>query len=329
MQLFVEHRQDIVTRRSEYDLARAQERAHILEGLLKALANLDEVIRIIRRSADADAAREALMKRFKLSEIQTKAILDMPLRRLARLEREKLEAEYKEKKALIKYLEDLLKAPKKDPGRHQGRVGGLAGEIWRQPPHDDCRKQDGRGGHDARADARRDACGLQVGNDGTVARVGGSLALVKDMAAPVALCQANSRDTLYIFNDRGQAGQTPVHSVSDAGANAADLTGLGKEDRLVAALALPKAEDLRGYLFFGTRLGTVKRVTVADFVKTTGSVFDAINVDEADTLEWVRVTAGGGEVVLVTTEGQAIRFAEEEVRPMGLERGRRARHQPE
>ncbi|HZY42846.1 MAG TPA: DNA topoisomerase (ATP-hydrolyzing), partial [Anaerolineae bacterium] len=113
LQIFVEHRQVIVKRRSEYDLARAKERAHILEGLIKALANLDEVIRLIRRSADVDAAREGLMKHFKLSEVQATAILDMPLRRLAKLERDKLEAEYKEKKALIKFLEDLLHDEKK------------------------------------------------------------------------------------------------------------------------------------------------------------------------------------------------------------------------
>src|SRR5512136_185864 len=320
LQLFVEHRQVIVRRRSEFDLARAKERAHILEGLLKALANLDEVIRIIRRSADADAAKEALMKRFKLSEIQANAILDMPLRRLARLEREKLEAEYKEKKALIKHLEDLLAHPKKILGVIAGELAALRDKYAdsRRTTIAESKKGEAVTTHELMPE---ETLWISVGNDGTVARVGASLALAKDAAAPVALCQANSRDTLYLFSDRGQAGQTPVHSVTDAGANVSDLTGLGKEDRLVAALALPKAEDLRGYLFFGTRLGTVKRVAMPDFVKATGSVFSAINVDEADTLEWVRVTFGGGEVVLVTVQGQAIRFAEDEVRPMGLNAG--------
>jgi len=320
LQLYVEHRQEIVTRRSQYDLARAQERAHILEGLLKALANLDEVIRLIRRSADVEAAREALMKRFKLSELQANAILDMPLRRLARLEREKLEAEHKEKKALIKYLGDLLAHPKKILGVIKDELMTLRDKYGdsRRTTIAESKVGEAVTTHELMPE---ETLWIQVCNDGTVARVGGSLALVKDIATPVALCQANSRDTLYIFNDRGQAGQTPVHSVTDSGANAADLTGLSKEDRLVAALALPKAEDLRAFLFFGTRMGTVKRVAVADFVKATGSVFNAVNVDETDALEWVRVTMGGGEVVLITTEGQAIRFAEEEVRPMGLNAG--------
>src|SRR5512136_575272 len=320
LQLYVEHRQEIVTRRSQYDLARAQERAHILEGLLKALAHLDEVIQLIRRSADADAARAGLMKRFKLSELQANAILDMPLRRLARLEREKLEAEYKEKKALIKYLEDLLKSPKKILGVIKDELAALRDKYGDGRRTTIAESQVGEAvtTHELMPE---ETLWISVGGDGTVARVGASLALIRDAAPPVALCQANSRDTLYIFNDRGQAGQTPVHSVSESGANVADLTGLSKEDRLVAALALPKSDELRGYIFFGTRLGTVKRVAMPDFVKATGSVFSAINVDEADTLEWVRVTFGGGEVVLVTVQGQAIRFAEDEVRPMGLNAG--------
>ncbi len=320
LQLYIEHRQEVVRRRSEYDLARAQERAHILEGLLKALANLDEVIRLIRRSADAEAAREALMKRFKLTEIQANAILDMPLRRLARLEREKLEAEYKEKKAFIKYLQDLLKNPKKILGVIKDELVALRDKYGDSRRTTIAESQVGEAvtTHELMPE---ETLWIQVCNDGLVRRVGASLALVKDAAAPVALCQANSRDTLYIFNDQGQAGQTPVHSITESGTSVADLTGLSREERLVAALALPRAEDLRGYLFFGTRLGTVKRVAVSDFVRATGSVFNAINVDEADTLEWVRVTPGGGEVVLVTVHGQAIRFAEDEVRPMGLNAG--------
>ena len=320
LQLYVEHRQEIVTRRSQYDLTRAQERAHILEGLIKALANLDEVIRIIRRSADADAAREALMKRFKLTEIQTNAILDMPLRRLARLEREKLEAEYKEKQAIIKHLQDLLAHPKKILGVIRDELAALRDKYGdsRRTTIAESKVGEAVTTHELMPE---ETVWISVGNDGTAARVGQSLALIKNAAPPVALCQANSRDTLYIFNDRGQVGQTPVHSVSESGGNVADLTGLSKEDRLVAALALPKSDELRGYVFFGTRLGTVKRVTAADLVNATGSVFNAINVDEADSLEWVRVTMGGGEVVLVTTQGQAIRFAEEEVRPMGLNAG--------
>jgi len=320
LQLYIEHRQEIVTRRSRYDLARAQERAHILEGLLKALANLDEVIHLIRRSADADAARQALMKRFRLTEVQANAILDMPLRRLARLEREKLETEYKEKKALIKHLQDLLAHPKKILGVIRDELTALREKYGdsRRTTIAESKVGEALTAHELLPE---EMLWISVGTDGTVMRVGSSLALVRDGAPPVALCQANSRDTLYIFNDRGQVGQMPVHAVTESGTSAADLTGLSREDRLVAALALPKVEELRGYLFLGTRMGVVKRVSLADFTRATGSVFSAINIDEADALEWVRVTMGSSEIILVTTKGQAIRFAEDQVRPMGLNAG--------
>src|SRR5512136_3212320 len=179
LQLFVEHRQVIVRRRSEFDLARAKERAHILEGLLKALANLDEVIRIIRRSADADAAKEALMKRFKLSEIQANAILDMPLRRLARLEREKLEAEYKEKKALIKHLEDLLKHPKKILGVIRDELTALREQYGdsRRTTIAESKMGEAVTTHELLPE---ETLWVSVGVDGAVARVGGSLAIIKD-----------------------------------------------------------------------------------------------------------------------------------------------------
>jgi DNA gyrase subunit A len=122
---FIEHRREIITRRSRYDLARAKERAHILEGLLVALANLDEVIQIIRRSQNAETAHTNLRKRFKLTDIQAQAILDMPLRRLAALERQKIEAEYKEKLKLIAYLEDILANPAKILGIIKAELGEL------------------------------------------------------------------------------------------------------------------------------------------------------------------------------------------------------------
>ena len=113
LQIYIEHRREIITRRSKFELDKAKARAHILDGLLIALANLDEVIRTIRESKDADVAKERLMSRFKLSELQAQAILDMQLRRLAALERQKIEDEYKEVTARIAYLEDLLTHPKK------------------------------------------------------------------------------------------------------------------------------------------------------------------------------------------------------------------------
>ncbi|MBN1890972.1 MAG: hypothetical protein JW850_23450, partial [Thermoflexales bacterium] len=319
LQLYVEHRQEIVTRRTRYDLARAQERAHILEGLLKALASIDEVIQIIRRSPDADTARQRLMKRFKLSEIQANAILDMPLRRLARLERDKLEAEYKELKARIKSWQDLLKHPAKILALIKDELLAIKAKYadGRRTHIAEHAKGELMTTHELTPEA---SVWIGLGLDGQLSRLGERLRMPGE-GAVAALVQANTRDTLYVFNDRGRVGQTPVHQVPDGGVNAADLTGLARDDRFVAALALPHDEDMAGFVLFGTRGGVVKRVTLSDFVRATGSAFGAINVDEGDSLEWVRLSQGDGEIVLVTLGGQAIRFTEESVRPMGLNAG--------
>ncbi len=134
LQHYIEHRREVIRRRSEYDLRRARERAHILEGLLKALDILDEVIQTIRRSQTTDTARTNLIRNFKFSEIQAQAILDMPLKRLAALERKRLQDEYNELLTLIAYLEDLLENPAQDSGRHQGRTAGAQAAIRRRAP---------------------------------------------------------------------------------------------------------------------------------------------------------------------------------------------------
>ena len=136
LEQYIAYRQDVIRRRTEFDLAKAQERAHILEGLKIALDHLDQVIATIRRAADADAAREALIKQFKLSEAQANAILEMQLRRLAALERKKIEDEYEEVIRLIAQLEDLLANPEDPPG-HQGRARGAAAEVRRGAPDAD------------------------------------------------------------------------------------------------------------------------------------------------------------------------------------------------
>jgi DNA gyrase subunit A len=321
LQLFVEHRQVIVRRRSEFDLARAKERAHILEGLLKAIDNLDEVIRIIRRSADADAAKEALMKRFRFSDAQATAILDMPLRRLARLEREKLEAEYKEKKALIKYLEDLLKDPKKILGVIRDELHKLKeryGDARRtQIVEAEVKKGEVVTAHDL---VESGAAWIIAYEDGTLHRNGEELELLEDKA-PSALLHADMRDNLFVITEGGQGGVIGVHQLSDEPMPAAEVVGVPTGQRLVAALALPLGvSELPGYLFLTTRLGVVKRVTLSDLAKQF-TTFSVMNIAEDDAIVSIRVTPGEGEVLLATARGQTIRFAEEDVRPMGFNAG--------
>ena len=321
LQIFVEHRQVIVRRRSQFDLARAKERAHILEGLLKALTNLDEVIRLIRRSPDADAAKQGLMKRFKLSDAQATAILDMPLRRLARLEREKLEAEYKEKKALIKYLEDLLKDEKKILGVIRSEVLQLKEKFGDPRRTQIVESQIGKGevvtAHDL---IESGEAWVAAYDDGTLARLGEELTLTEDKA-PTALVHADMRDNLVAITELGQAGMIGVHQLADQPMPAADVVGVPSGQRIVALLALPAAKpELPGYLFLTTRLGVVKRVLLADVAKAFGT-FSVMNVADDDAIVSVRVTRGEGEVMLVTARGQSIRFSEEEVRPMGFNAG--------
>jgi DNA gyrase subunit A len=321
LQLFVEHRQVIVKRRSQYDLTRAKERAHILEGLLKAIANLDEVIRLIRRSANAEAAKDGLMKRFKLTEIQATAILDMPLRRLAKLEREKLEEEYKEKKALIKYLEDLIKDPKKILGVIKSEVLHLKekhGDARRtQIVEAQVKKDEVVTAHDL---VESGAAWVTAYEDGTLLRTTEELTLLDDKA-PTALVHADMRDNLVVITEGGQAGVIGVHQLSDGPMPAAEVVGVPSGQRVIAALALPKDKpEPKGYVFMATRLGVVKRVTLADVAKAFGS-FAVMNIADDDAIVAARPTLGEGDVMLITARGQSIRFAEEDVRPMGFNAG--------
>ncbi len=325
LQIFVEHRQTVVTRRSEFDLARAKERAHILEGLLKALGKLDEVIRIIRRSADADVAKASLMKRLRLSEIQATAILDMPLRRLARLEREKLAAEFKEKKKLIKHLEDLLRNPKKI-------LGVIKDELLQlKAKYGDARRTDivERKASDktiTAAELLPDASTwVTVNRDNNMLRMPVGPTIVKGVA-PVAISHANTRDVYVAVNVDGRAGTIPVHSISSESMPVAEVVGLPSDRPVLAAFSIPRGlfetpadgnAAYQGYLFLATRNGVVKRVSMGDVVRQTGT-FSIMNVADGDELAAAFLTEGEGEVILVTQAGKAIRFSEEEVRTMGL-----------
>jgi len=330
---YLEHRQVIVTRRSQYELARARERAHILEGLLTALDHLDEVIALIRRSRTTDSARVNLRRKFKLSEAQAQAILDMPLKRLAALERRKIQDEYKEKKRLIEYLQGLLRSPKKirtvvrdellsvreryaDARRTQvldaGKAELTASDLIPDEP--------------VWVAVRRDGLVARMPDEGTSPRVPS-----RPKDAPVALLAASTQDTLYLFAADGKAVALPVHQLPEGvvwegvGAHYADLTRLTRRDAVVAALVISPSSPYRGedggYLFLATRRGIVKRVPLADLPGVSSESFVVIGVERGDALGWAAMTTGKDQVVLVAAGGKAIRFEEGEVRPMGLPAG--------
>ena len=334
--LYLEHRQEIVTRRSRYDLERAKERAHILEGLLVALDNLDEVIDLIRRSRTAETARTNLMRRFKLTEIQAQAILDMPLKRLAALERHKLQEEYKEKQQQIRYLTALLKSPAKIRDVIREELVALKGKYGDARRTEIAGARGKVGAEELIPDVPVWVAVTEAGRVARVADEGGPPALPDKLdraALPVALLRASTRDILYVFSADGHFAAYPVHQLPEgavwegAGRAIGDLVSRSGPFPAVAALALPparseasgEAEGRPEYLFLATRRGMVKRVAVADLPMVGfGTV---IGVAEGDAVVGAAWTTGTDEVVLVTRAGQAIRFREEEVRPMGLPAG--------
>ncbi|MGH2528825.1 MAG: DNA gyrase subunit A [Actinomycetota bacterium] len=329
---YVDHQIDVVTRRTKYELKKAEERDHIVQGLLIALQHLDAVIKIIRGSRDADEARTKLMKQFKLTEIQANHILDMPLRRLTRLAREELEQEHKDLLGTIRRLKALLKDPKKiqalireeleqikkkhaDPRRTQIRAdeGDLdvedliaeegviitvsrAGYVKRQPI--DAFRRQGRGGKGVR--------GANLKEEDVVSHV----------------FTTTTYHWLLFFTTRGKVYRVKVHQVPEAGRTArgtyaANLQGVSiTGDEKVSAVIALKEYSVGAYLLFATKKGIVKKTPLSEYGSARTGLA-AINLKTRDELIDVRLTDGKDEVILVSRRGQAIRFKESLVRSMG------------
>jgi DNA gyrase subunit A len=341
---YVEHRQEVILRRSRYELERAKQRAHILEGLLRALDVLDQIIALIRGSRSADDARQGLVKQFQFTELQAQAILDLQLRRLAALERRKLQDEYKETIALIKELEELLASPAKVLALIKQNLLDLKaryGDPRRTQIAE--RVQGTLTTHDLLPD---EEVAIALTPDGMLKRYSAAgpsayeVPAVRDEVPAVRgllpsaafLLHANTRNDLYLFSAKGQATRVPIHQIPESGSHYADLSGFGRRDRVVAMVALPKSSDqlpASSFLLLGTVQGKVKRVAVGDPSTSSGQALldqaaanpPVIGLDEGDELLWADLSTGNGEFVLVTAQGQAIRFPEDEVRPMGLPAG--------
>ncbi len=327
LRVYLDHRLEVVRRRSEYDLARARERAHILEGLLVALDNLDEVISLIRRSRTVETARTNLRKQFNLTEIQAQAILDMQLRRLAALERKKIQDEYKEKLKLIRDLEKLLRSPKlmreaiveelrdvkqqyADP-RRTVIVGGPATDIV-----------------DGDLLMPEENTWVMLSADGLLSRTFEDTPpriTTSAKTPPLALLASNTAHTLYLFTAQGQAAAIPVHQLPQAedlaeGTPYSDLCPLTRKERIVAALSLPPGLD-DGFLFLVATDGNVKRIRMEDMPGAAAHAFKVMNVAQEASLGWVHYVREDDEMILMTAQGQAIRFKVSEVRPTGLPAG--------
>jgi DNA gyrase subunit A len=329
LRVYLDHRLLVIKRRAEYDLKKARARAHILEGYLVALKNLDEIISLIKASPDVESARTRLMKRYKLSELQANAILEMQLRRLAALERKKIETEYKETMALIKELEALLKSPKK--------MRGMAGEELlkvkasyadrRRTQIVSLRSRKHKMPLTAAELVTEQVVWIGMTPDGTIARMHDEKPpRLSGSEAPKLLVKANATDTLYLVGGRGLAAAVAVHTLPEAeklvdGVPFNKACPLQADELPVAAFALPPRRSEfpeETCVLTLTRGGMVKKSAIAELPGPSAQTFRLVNVNDGDQLGWVMLTDGKKEILLATALGMGIRFSEEEVRSMGL-----------
>jgi DNA gyrase subunit A len=330
--VYIEHRVVVLTRRTEFELGKARERAHILEGLRIALEFLDEVIQTIRQSNSAEAARTALMERFGLSQVQAQAILDLQLRRLAALERQKIEDEYQEILARIAYFIDLLEHPEK--------VRGLVKE--------DILKLKEKFGDERRTQIVHDASGEfneedLIAQDNVLISYSAG-AYIKRMAADTFRAQgrggrgikgmttrnedevinllfARTLDHILFFTNKGRVYSSRVYELPEGsrtarGAHIANVLSLQADETVTAMLVVPDFEQAN-YITLLTRHGRIKRVAASEFanIRSTGVI--AMNLDEGDSLDFAKLTHGDQDFLVVTKHGKALRFGEETVRAMG------------
>jgi DNA gyrase subunit A len=332
LHIFIEHRQTVITRRSKFELAKAQARLHILDGYLIALNNIEAVIKTIREADDADVAKTNLMIRFKLSELQAQAILDMQLRRLAALERWKIEEEHKQVSGLIENLEDLLAHPKKILALIRSDLNELSEKFG-----DDRRTQ-------ISADAKEDihdedlvadeAVLISLTERGYIKRVaatafksqsrGGRGVMghtTKDEDEVVMLIPARSLNTMLFFSDKGKVYSEKVYQIPDSdratkGIPLVNVLSLEPNEKVTAAMAVGNFSSNNTCMMMTAR-GKIKRVSMEEFASVRPSGLIAMSLEEGDRLGWARLTSGRNEIIIVTENGQALRFSETKIRSMG------------
>lgn len=342
---FVKHRLEVVTRRTEFELEAAKRRAHILEGLKIALDHLDEVIQTIRTSADSETARTNLMTKFGLSEIQATAILDMQLRRLAALERKKLEDEYIEVKKLINHLESLLADRNKilgvikdelieikkdygDPRRtrvYPQPIGEFNEEdlipkeqqiititetgYIKRSPTSTFRTQN-RGG--------RGVAGMTMKEEDTISQI----------------LSASTHDNILFFTNKGRVYQLKVYDLPEGsrqskgqaiinlinieqGEQVTTILTYSPPKRAASSALHPKQASDGSFLFLTTRGGTVKKTALKEFENIRRNGIIAIKLTGKDELKWVKLTSGRDDIIIATSKGMSIKFSESDARPMG------------
>jgi DNA gyrase subunit A len=331
---FVEHRVEVVTRRTEYELRVAKDRAHILEGLKLALDHIDKVISTIRKSKTREDAHAALMKQFKLSDVQAKAILEMRLQALAGLEREKIEDELKEKYKLIKYLESLLASKTKLMGVIKEELAEMKEKYADERRTKVLARRVGE--FSAKDTIPNEEMVIMLTTENYVKRVApvsfraqkrggkGVIGLTTKEEDEVSIIRhAKNHDDLMFFTNTGRVFRLPVYEVPQAtrqakGTAIANLIQAQNGEYITAMRVIrEEAEEAKQFLFFCTKLGTVKKTLMSDYANVRKSGLIAIKLNSGDELKWVKGTSGESEIVIISHDGKCCRFGEKDVRSMG------------
>lgn len=329
---YLKHRQEVVVRRTQFELDKAKDRAHILEGLKKALDKIDAVIKTIRASKDKEVAKVNLMKQFKLSERQAVAILEMRLQNLANLERKKVEDELKEKLQLIKELTEILKSKAKvlkiirneltelrDKFADERRTKVVKSAVNKMTTEDLVPNEP------AIITMTHDGYIKRLAADTFKAQERGGKGVMglttKEQDEVLFFLTTNTHADLMFFTSRGRvfqlkAYEVPVQSRTAKGQNIVNFLQLSPEER-VSSIRQSNKSETRKYFVMVTTKGLIKRVEVEQFANVRRNGLIAIKLKDNDSLLWVRATSGKDDIVLVTQKGQAIRFKEEKVRAMG------------
>ncbi len=331
---FLEHRKEVVRRRSEYDLKKAEARAHILEGLKKALDNIDAVIKVIKESKDTPSAQLNLIKKFKFTDVQAQAILDMRLQKLAGLERKKIEDELKEILKFIAFLKDLLKSPKKmlavikeelveikEKHNDERRTKVMAREVKNISDEDLVQDKNSilvytQGGYVKRTDPsdfrKQKRGGVGVVDINT-----------KEEDVVTHMLNTSTKSELLFFTDLGKVYAIKMYDIPESGRatrgkSIMNFLEIEDHERVTSILPMsPDKKDKEGDLFFITRQGIVKKVDVDSFRQVRRNGLIAISLKDGDELFAVRFVSKDDELILVTQKGQSIRFESEEIRTMG------------
>lgn len=332
LEYYILHRREVVIRRTQYDLEKARDRAHILEGLSKALDHIDEVINTIRKSQTKETAHENLRKKFKFSDLQATAILEMRLQTLAGLERKKIDDELKEKLRLIKQLEAILKSDKLQKQIVKDELLALTEKFG------DARKtkvfKSAVGEFKQEDLVPNEEAIITITTDGYVKRMNPTVyrvqkrggkgvigATTKEDTSVAHMLSVMTHDNLFFFTNTGKVYQTKAYEIPESARTAkgnaiVNFLQLAQNEEVTEIIPF-NSDDQYKFLFMATSYGVVKKVKIKDFDNVRRSGLIAINLEAGDKLHWVKPTTGTDDIILSTAMGQAVHFRENNVRAMG------------